>query len=223
MVGSRFVQVDDDLQREDEVSVEVAVQCVPVPLAVAQQDCCRLVLPGVVAHAQPFIQRVRPRGGAAEFRVPVAGDRHQPGVQCLLEPFHRLRVRELEVAVLPLPETVPAHVDRCAEVLVVLVQGADACRLGVREQLRQQGAAVLVHFGCDGVPVAGVHPPPPRVCAVPALRGRTWVLMLPPGSGAWSWRRGRRRSVRVFRRCGVPDGRARRQAAGWWRRRCRPP
>ena len=80
MVGSRFVQVDDDLQREDKVSVEVAVQGVPVPPAVAQQDRRRLVLPGVVVHAQPFIQGVRPRGRAAEFRVPVAGDRQQPGI-----------------------------------------------------------------------------------------------------------------------------------------------
>ena len=87
MVDPRFAQVDHDLQREDEVSVEVAVQGVPVPLDVAQQDRRRLVLPGVVAHAQPFVQRVRPRGGAAELRVPVAGDRQQPGVQCLLEPF----------------------------------------------------------------------------------------------------------------------------------------
>jgi hypothetical protein len=79
MVGSRFVQVDHDLQREDEVSVEVAVQGVPVSLAVAQQDRRRLVLPGVMARAQPFMQRARPRGGVAGFRVPVAGDRQQPG------------------------------------------------------------------------------------------------------------------------------------------------
>jgi MOSC domain-containing protein YiiM len=38
VIDPGFVQVDDDLQREDEVTVEVAVQRVPVSLAVAQQD-----------------------------------------------------------------------------------------------------------------------------------------------------------------------------------------
>ena len=38
VIDPGFVQVDDDLQGEDEVTVEVAVQRVPVSLAVAQQN-----------------------------------------------------------------------------------------------------------------------------------------------------------------------------------------
>ncbi len=38
VIDPGFVQVDDDLQGEDEVTVEVAVQRVPVSPAVAQQD-----------------------------------------------------------------------------------------------------------------------------------------------------------------------------------------
>jgi hypothetical protein len=112
VVDARLVQVDDHLQREHEVAVEITVQRVPVTLAVPEQGGGRLALAGVVAHPQPLVQGVRPRGGAAEPGVPVAGDRHQPGVERLLEALDRLGVGGLEVAVLALAETVPAHVHR---------------------------------------------------------------------------------------------------------------
>ena len=38
VIDPGFVQVDDDLQRENEIAVKVAVQRVPVSPAVAQQD-----------------------------------------------------------------------------------------------------------------------------------------------------------------------------------------
>ena len=160
-----LVQVDDHLQREHEVAVEIAVQRVPVALAVAEQDGRRFALAGLVAHPQPLVQRVRPGGGAAEPRVPVPGDRQEPGVERLLEALHRLRVGGLEVAVLALAETVPAHVHRRPEQSDLVIQGAEALGLGRGEEVRQQRAAELVHLGRDRVPVAAGDALPPRVGA----------------------------------------------------------
>jgi hypothetical protein len=84
VVGPRLVQVDDDLEREDEVAVEVAVQGVPVPGPVAEEDRGRPGLARVVAHSQPFVERVRPWGAAAEPGVPVAGDRQRAGALSLV-------------------------------------------------------------------------------------------------------------------------------------------
>lgn len=149
---------------------QVAVQRAPIALRVTEQDRGRPGLSSVVAHARPLVQGVRPRGGAAQFRVPVAGDRQQARVERLLQPFHRLGVGDLEVAVLARPEPVPAHVDRCPEVGVALVQIADGSGFGVGEQAREQGAGVLVDFGGDFGPVAGFDAPPPPVgrCLVSA-------------------------------------------------------
>ena len=38
VISARLVQVDDYLERKDELAVEVTVQGVPVTLAVAEQD-----------------------------------------------------------------------------------------------------------------------------------------------------------------------------------------
>src|SRR5262249_14501270 len=72
VVGTGFVQVDDDLERKHQVAVEVTVQGVPVPGTVAEQDRSWPVLPSVMAHLEPFVERVRPRGGTAELGPPVA-------------------------------------------------------------------------------------------------------------------------------------------------------
>ena len=63
VVGAVAVQADDDLKREDQVAEQVAVQGVPVPGPVAEQDLGAAILAPPVAQLQPLGQRVRPRGG----------------------------------------------------------------------------------------------------------------------------------------------------------------
>src|SRR6266699_1511713 len=115
VICPRVVEVDHDLQREYLVAVQVAVQGVPVAGLVAQQDRGGPGLPGPVTDLQPFVQGVRPLGGAAEPGVPVARDRQQPLVQRRPQRRHRLGERLGEVPVLAGPEPVPGHVDRGPE------------------------------------------------------------------------------------------------------------
>src|ERR1022692_4865802 len=159
VVDAGVAQVDDDLQREHEVAIQVAVQRVPVLLAVLQQDRRRLGLPGRVAHLQPLIQCVRPRGVPAELAVPVTGNGQQVRVERLLQLLDRLGEGAGEVAVLALAEPVPAHDDRRAEVLVTGVEPGDPRALLRGQQLRGQRTAVGIDLLRDEIPVGAVHPP----------------------------------------------------------------
>ena len=163
VVDPRVVQVDHDLQRKHEVAVQVAVERVPVLLPVLEQDRGGLGLPGRMAHRQPCIQGVGPWGGTAELVPPVTGDREQVRVQRLLQLLDRFGVGAGEVAVLAFPEAVPAHVDRGAEVLVLLVEAGDPRGLLRGEQPRQQRPPVLIELLGDTVPVAAVDAVSPVV------------------------------------------------------------
>ena len=158
VIDARLAEVDHDLQREHQVAVQVAVQGVPVPGPVAQQDRRGLDLPGGVAGRQPVVQAVRPRRRAAEPLPPVAGDRQQLRVQGLLQAGDGLGERLGEVAVLSLTEAVPGHADGGPEPRVVGVEGGDPGRLLGGEQRPGQAAAVAVEVGADRGPVGGVDP-----------------------------------------------------------------
>ena len=54
-----------------------------------------------MADVQPLVEAVRPGRIPAQSRPPVPGDRQQPRVQRLLEVLDRLRIRRVEIAVLP--------------------------------------------------------------------------------------------------------------------------
>src|SRR3984957_18885322 len=70
VVGSVLIKPDDDLEREDQVAEQVAVQGIPVPGLVTQQDLRALGRAGVVEHLEPLGQGVGPRGGPAELAGP---------------------------------------------------------------------------------------------------------------------------------------------------------
>ena len=53
MVGARGTEVDHDLEREDQLAIQVTVQGIAAAGAVAEQDRGGLGLPGGVAHVQP--------------------------------------------------------------------------------------------------------------------------------------------------------------------------
>lgn len=71
-VGSR--EVDDHLQGEHHLAVQVAVEGVPVPRPVSQQERRRLSLPGTMAARQPLVQALGPGRGPPELGVPIASD-----------------------------------------------------------------------------------------------------------------------------------------------------
>ena len=152
-----LVEPDHDLQREDQVAEDVAVQGVPVPGLIAQQDLRALALPGLVAHFQPLSQGVGPRGRPAEAAGPVAGDHQQVRVECLAQLPDGFREVVREVPVLAGAEPVPGHVDGAAEQLRLLVEGGQLAACGRGEQAGRAGAAAGVEFGGDGLPVGGDH------------------------------------------------------------------
>ncbi len=154
--GARLVQADDDLQR-DQVSVNVAVECVPALLLVAQQDRRWLSLPCGVAHIQPLVERVRPRCGRAELACPVPGDREQVRVERPPQVLDQLREWMPEVSVLPGPEPVPGHVYRGAKALGIVVERGDAPAFGRAEQLRRAGTPVVVDLRHQPRPVGLGH------------------------------------------------------------------
>src|SRR5579863_3021550 len=158
MVRPRRVQADHDLQWEDEITVQVAMQGVPVSGLVAQQDRRRPLLPGRVAHIQPFAQGVRPRPRPAELGRPVPGDRQQPAVERRAQLGDQFGQRVPEVPVLAGPEPVPRYVDGGPEHVFPVVQLRDALALGRAEQLRRLGAAVGVQFPGQRRPVETVQP-----------------------------------------------------------------
>ena len=89
VIHVRLVEVDDHLEWEHQFAVQVAVQRVPVLLAVAEQDRGRLGLAGLVAHVQPLVQGVRPGGGSSEFGPPVTRDGQEPRIEGLLQLLDR--------------------------------------------------------------------------------------------------------------------------------------
>ncbi len=161
VIDPRTAQVDHDLQREDQLAVEVTVQRVPVAGAVLEQDRRGLGLPGLVTHRQPLVEVLRPRRRPAEPGPPVAGDRQQPRVERLLQFDDSGRERLGEVAVLAGAEAVPAHVDGGPEPRVVGVERGDVGGLVRREQRPGQRATVVVQLGADRGPVRGLDPVAP--------------------------------------------------------------
>lgn len=81
LVHTGVVEVDDDLEGEDGLAEKIAMQRVPVPLAVRQQNRRRPGLTGGVAQVQPLLKRVGPWGLAAELGPPVPRNRRQPRVE----------------------------------------------------------------------------------------------------------------------------------------------
>jgi len=66
VVGARLVEADHDLEREDEVAVEVAVQRVPPSWLVTEQQRGRVGLARPVALRQPVLEVVGPHVGPPE-------------------------------------------------------------------------------------------------------------------------------------------------------------
>ena len=73
VVDAGLVETHDDLQGEDQLAVEVAVQRVPVPRAVPQHQRCGPRLPGGVALLEPGVEVVGPRCGLAAVAPPSRG------------------------------------------------------------------------------------------------------------------------------------------------------
>jgi hypothetical protein len=130
VVDAGLVQPDHHLQREHQIAVEVAVQRVPVTGDVAQQDRCRLALPGRGAHGQPLLEGVRPGCGAAQPRRPVPRDRQQVRVEGGAQVRDDVGQRVREIAVLTAAEPEPGHVHRGAEPAGVVVERSDVAALG---------------------------------------------------------------------------------------------
>jgi MFS transporter, ACDE family, multidrug resistance protein len=183
VVRAVLVQADHDLQREHQVAEDVAVQRVPVPAPVAQQDLRALALTGPVAHLHPLPQRVRPRGRAAQPLGPVTGDHQQPRVESLAQLADGFGEVVGEVPVLAGAEPVPGHVDGAAEQLRLVVQGGQVPAFRRAEQPGRAGAALGVEFGRDGLPVGclpagGDHHEAPR--SAPSWTSSCCLRATPP-------------------------------------------
>jgi hypothetical protein len=159
VVGPWLGQVDDHLEREDEVTVEVTVQRVPVARPVLQDQRGRLGLAGLMAHLKPLVQGIRPQRGPPKLGVPVTGDRQQVRIKGVAELINDRGERAGQVAVLALAEAVPAHRDGGAERVIAVVEPDQRGRVGRGKQPGREGAAEFVELGGDRRPVGAVSAP----------------------------------------------------------------
>src|SRR5439155_1510790 len=146
-----------ELERKDDVAIEVLVQAVVAARFVAQHERRRLRLAVLAAASQQRREIRREEVGVAEGRLPLVGDGGQRRVRALAQRLHERRQRRREVFVLADAETVPGHVDPAAEAALVAVERREVGALVRREHGRCLRVAVLPHRALDGRPVEGVQ------------------------------------------------------------------
>src|SRR4051794_34494927 len=123
-VDSRLRQDGQDLEREEDVAVEVLMEGVPVALAVAEDERRRPRLAGGGALLEQLLVRERERRAvAAQQRRPVVRDRREVAVEALAQLGDRRGQRMVEVAIAPVAEAMAGHVDRRAEAAAVELRG----------------------------------------------------------------------------------------------------
>ena len=89
----------------------------------------------------------------------------------------RSRKRVFEVAILALAEAVPRHVDVASEVALVGIERRDGAAFLGREELRQDGAAVVVELARERLPIVGGHARSADVAAEAEVEERVSCLV----------------------------------------------
>src|SRR6185369_9216931 len=125
VVHTGSIETDDDLQREDQIAVEISVQSVPIAWPVAEQQRRRARLAAVVALLEPFLEFVAPGCGSTAALGPVASDRQQVRPEGAPQAGNDIRNGLREVPILALAEPIARHVDRRAKQLVTVVETGD--------------------------------------------------------------------------------------------------
>ncbi len=164
VVDPRFLEPDHDLQREHEVAVQVAVECVPVAWPVAQHQRGGPRLTGVVATPDPLVEVIGPRRVVAAPCSPLPRDREEVGPERGAEVLDDRRQRVREVAVLAPAVPVSGHVDGRPEPPALVVQVDEGGTLRRAEERSDHGNADVVEAGSGHRPVEFVDSPRHRRC-----------------------------------------------------------
>ena len=155
---ARLVQQDRDLQGEDVLAVEIAVEAVVVPRAVFEQQRRRARLAGAVAALQERRMRVREADVLAQARLPAVGDRREATVGRGPQRHDERRQRVAEIPVFAAPKAMAGHHDAAAESILPAVEAGNGVGFRMAEQPREDRPALRVQFGHDARPVGGVQP-----------------------------------------------------------------
>jgi hypothetical protein len=111
-----------ELQREDDLAVEVLVQAVVATRLVVEQQGRRLRLALLPAPREQRAERGRMEHGRVERHLPLIGDGGQGRIRVHAERVDQRRQRRREVLVLADAEAVARHVDAAAEARVLAVE-----------------------------------------------------------------------------------------------------
>jgi hypothetical protein len=152
-IAAGLRELDRDLQRERQRSIQILVQAVEVARAVAEQERRGTRLTRGVATAQEARERSLEARARAEPALPCVRDARERRVERRAQVFYRGGERAREIAVLAAPEAEALHRDGAAEARVVRVESRE---LGARLRLEQTGdarVAVRVELRVHALPV----------------------------------------------------------------------
>jgi len=150
-VAARGAQQHHDLEREDHVAIEIAVQAVVVARPVAQQERRRPGLAGLVALLQPVLQGRREALRTAQPLAPLIGHPGQIGIERLAQPLDRFGKIVGEILVLALSVAMALHDDVFAEPgLLGPQRGQRAALVGADQAADHGEAAIREGFAVEG-------------------------------------------------------------------------
>src|SRR5687768_12253280 len=143
VVDAAPAQEAGELEREDDVAVEVLMQTVVAAGLVVEQERRRLRLALLVAARQQAAKIGWMQHRRVEGDLPLIRDGCQRRIGVHPQFLDEPRQRRCEVLVLPDAESVTPHVDATAKARVIRVEGDELRALVRRQQGRRLGVAVL--------------------------------------------------------------------------------
>jgi hypothetical protein len=146
------------LDRECEIAIEILMETVEITRNILQQKRCWACLTLVVASLEERRMVVGIALVDSHPAGPFVGQACEVRIECRSQAIENVRKRVFEVAVLSLAETVPRHMDMASEVALIGIEGRNGAAFLGREELRQDGAAVVVKLACKRLLVISGNP-----------------------------------------------------------------
>src|SRR2546421_8638153 len=153
VVGAGPAQETRELEREDDVAVEVLVQAVVAAVLVVEEERCRLRLAVLATHGLQLGERRGMTSRRAESVLPRIGDGGERRKRMHAKGLDQRGQRRREVLIVADAEAKARHLDAGSEALAVRVHRDQFAALVGREHGRRPGVAMLPERLLDRAPI----------------------------------------------------------------------